>query len=98
MFDKAEYPKVKAAFVLKIALYLNAPAYLFKEALQVISGRYSAAYLFREIIEVKRIIKLILEAFNSPRLKILPAIHKYPESLDSLMPGRRFIDMAGLLH
>ena len=38
MFDKAEYPKVKAALVLKVALYLDTPAYLLKEALQVISS------------------------------------------------------------
>ncbi len=38
MFDKPEYPKVKAVGVLKVALNLNAPAYLLKETLQVVGG------------------------------------------------------------
>ena len=76
MFDKAEYPKVKAALVLKIALYLDTPAYLLKEALQMISSWDGASYLFWKIVEVKRIIKLVLEAFDSPRLKILPPVYK----------------------
>ncbi len=76
MFNKAKYPKVKAAFILKVTLYLNAPAYLLKEALQVISGRYSAAYFLGEIIEVKRIIKLILEALDCSWFFMLPPVYK----------------------
>ena len=86
MFDKAKYPKVKAAFILKVALYLNAPSNLFKEAFQVVSCGDGATYLFWKIIKVKRVIKLILEAFNSLWLKILPSVHEYPESLDCFLP------------
>jgi hypothetical protein len=61
---------------LRSFLKLNAPAYLFKEAFQVIRGGYSASYFLGKIIEVKRIVKLILKALNGPRLLILPSVDK----------------------
>ena len=86
MFNKAKNPKIKAALVLKVALYLYTPSYFLKEALQVVSCGDSAAYFLRKIIEVKRIIKLILEAFDGSWFFMLPTVNEYTEFFNSILP------------
>ena len=96
MFYKPKNPKIKAAFIFKVTLYLDTPTYLLKEALQMIGGRYRRAHLFWKIIEVKRMIEFILEALDCFRFKIMPFVYKEPESSYGFMSTGSSINPTGL--